>query len=929
VTGATTGDIVTIVRDIPIARSSDYQTGGALLSETLNDDFDKLVMMAQQNESAINTRSIRFSNTSGDLPLPELVGDATARANMTLIFDADGNPALDDTNINVSTITDNIDKINTVAGDLNGSRDSFDYGSIASTDPVSNPASPTGALQGVYDIRTDITTVSGISANVTTVADNDTNITTIAGNMTAINNAQTAANNASADAASAEIARAAAVVAKTAAETAETNAETAETNAGTSETNAATSATSASTSASTATTQATSATASATSATASATSATSSASSATTSAATATTKATAASTSATNAATSETNAGTSETNAATSASGAATSATNAATSATSAETAYDNFDDRYLGQKSSDPSVDNDSNALLTGAIYFNTTSSAMKVYTGSAWTAVAPVATSVTASQISDVTATATELNYVDGVTSSIQTQLDGKQASGSYLAPTGDGSQLTNLPASGGIIEATASGALANGDKVILKADGTVEVVTQTSTILIPSSSNTSRDSFNSGLVGGVSISVDPTDSNKIAIGYFNALGGTDYPTVVLGTISGQSITFGTPRVVQSDPALYEVNVDFMNTTNKLVCSWFATGVIRAAVGTVTGTSVVFGSVAQPSLGYVIGHTACAIKGTDKIAIAYRFNNNARVHVGTVTGTSISFGGYSTLQDSKPLWVAVASNADGTKVAFSYRAAGTSTSPGYTQVGTVSGTSITFGSAQTFHSGGVTQRNKIAFNDNDQLAILYRDASNSDYGTVKLNTISGTTITLGNAYAFNSTLTYQGFSIHTHGSRFCLMVHEGNNTTGFRVYTGIMTGATISNTASYFLPYTTPSDGTADFVFRNSTDLAFVVRNSGSPTPTSGSVAMLGSFADMQTNLTADNYIGISDGAYANAATATVQVVGSTDDAQSGLTTGSKHYVQTDGTLSTTPDSPSVYAGVALSATKLLIKG
>ena len=74
---------------------------------------------------------------------------------------------------------------------------------------------------------------------------------------------------------------------------------------------------------------------------------------------------------------------------------------------------------------------------------------------------------------------------------------------------------------------------------------------------------------------------------------------------------------------------------------------------------------------------------------------------------------------------------------------------------------------------------------------------------------------------------------------------------------------------------------------------------------------------------------NLTADNYIGISDGAYANAATATIQVVGATDDAQSGLTTGSKYYVQTDGTLSTTAGDPSVYAGIALSATKLLIKG
>jgi hypothetical protein len=48
--------------------------------------------------------------------------------------------------------------------------------------------------------------------------------------------------------------------------------------------------------------------------------------------------------------------------------------------------AYDNFDDRYLGQKSSNPSVDNDGNALLTGALYFNTVDNAMRVYTGSVW---------------------------------------------------------------------------------------------------------------------------------------------------------------------------------------------------------------------------------------------------------------------------------------------------------------------------------------------------------------------------------------------------------------------------------------------------------------------------------------------------------------------------------------------------------------
>lgn len=45
------------------------------------------------------------------------------------------------------------------------------------------------------------------------------------------------------------------------------------------------------------------------------------------------------------------------------------------------ETIYDTFDDRFLGAKDIDPLVDNDGNALLDGALYFNTLSNALKVY--------------------------------------------------------------------------------------------------------------------------------------------------------------------------------------------------------------------------------------------------------------------------------------------------------------------------------------------------------------------------------------------------------------------------------------------------------------------------------------------------------------------------------------------------------------------
>jgi hypothetical protein len=192
-----------------------------------------------------------------------------------------------------------------------------------------------------------------------------------------------------------------ATAAATSAASAATSAASAATSAASSETSAIASASSATASATSATAAATSATSAAASATAAATSATSAAASVTaaaTSATSAAASATAAATSATSAAASATTAAASvatiagyATSSANSATAAATSAASAATSATSAAASYDQFDDRYLGSKTSDPTLDNDGSALLTGALYFNSVVNAMKVYNGASWDLVAP----------------------------------------------------------------------------------------------------------------------------------------------------------------------------------------------------------------------------------------------------------------------------------------------------------------------------------------------------------------------------------------------------------------------------------------------------------------------------------------------------------------------------------------------------------
>ena len=128
-----------------------------------------------------------------------------------------------------------------------------------------------------------------------------------------------------------------------------------------------------------------------------------------------------ATTSASAAATSATNAASSATASASSATAAASSATAAASSATSAANSFDDFDDRYLGAKSSEPSTDNDGDALVTGALFFDTTVGAMKVYTGSAWQTV--TVSAANQANINTVAGISSDVTAVAGISSNVTT--------------------------------------------------------------------------------------------------------------------------------------------------------------------------------------------------------------------------------------------------------------------------------------------------------------------------------------------------------------------------------------------------------------------------------------------------------------------------------------------------------------------------
>ena len=303
-----------------------------------------------------------------------------------------------------------------------------------------------------------------------------------------------------------------------------------------------------------------------------------------------------------------------------------------------------------------------------------------------------------------------------------------------------------------------------------------------------------------FESGDVNNITIVFD-SSNNKVIISYVDT-GNSDYGTSVVGTVSGTSISFGTP-VVFNSAQIDNVASAFDTSANKVVIAYRESGG-KAIVGTVSGTSISFGSEVQFESGAAYNNAVAYDANANKTVIAYRDNGDSdkgKAVVGTVSGTSISFGSIVNFDTENSRDMVMSYDPVAQKILLVYKIQ-SSPNPGYSIVGTVSGTSISFGTRVEYHAGS-TDVNRVVYDSNAQKhVILFRDQDTSPYsGKIIEATISGTSVSYGTEFQWSSTsFSEPAITYDPDQKKVVLAYVDSNNSTygTARVYTTGYTSAT-----------------------------------------------------------------------------------------------------------------------------------
>ena len=408
--------------------------------------------------------------------------------------------------------------------------------------------------------------------------------------------------------------------------------------------------------------------------------------------------------------------------------------------------------------------------------------------------------------------------------------------------------------------------------------------------------------------------------SNSNKVVFAYRD-IDNSNRGTAIVGTIdaANNTISFGS-SVAFTSGAAKQFKTTFDTNANKVIIAYrdegnsnYGTGI----VGTISGTSISFGTAAVFNSATTNQLGLTFDSNSNKAVVAYRDGGNGNdgfAKVATVSGTDVSYGSGTEFIDADATLINAAFDSNANKVVITFSNGGGVI--GSAIVGTVSGTSISFGTAATFNNASTYPSDCVFDSTSNKIVVVFEDGGNSSYGTAVVGTVSGTSISFGAETVFTSNNiggTEVDVTFDSNLNKVIVVYADGGASKPTTAAIGTVSGTTITfadpvvidsgNNLSYF--------GVAFDTNSNRTAIGFSDANDSNK----------GTALVFKLNNT-------TRGQVASGSSASVDIIGTISENQNALTAGQSYFVQTDGTIGLTAGSPSVFAGTAISATKLLVK-
>ena len=492
----------------------------------------------------------------------------------------------------------------------------------------------------------------------------------------------------------------------------------------------------------------------------------------------------------------------------------------------------------------------------------------------------------------------------------------------------------------------EATASGALTDGAPVVINSDGTVSVITGSGSIATKSTDyggTTDNSQY-------IKACYDTGNDKLVAV--YVAGNHNDRLHCVIGNVSGTTVTWGSEFQLSSVNGASDLDIVYMPDVSRVLVVYregnyntlhYVIGQTNSGsntTGSFTGpASAVARSCETPRLTYDTN--------TNKVVLAYADNSNGqgRVRAGTPGTNSITWGTeYSFFNNSVNHHLAICFDSYVNRVLIAYRDNNDSNRGKAIVADVASNNNISLGTAAQFtenaHAMGAPH---IAFNAAENKSVIaYHDESNSTFPkpfvTVATINTSNNSVSFGQKFTLGihhpatnfirPQVSHSDLTYSSNGERLVFAFSDQAQSEKATYISFRLVGGGVSIAEDDPVIVKTTQNDYINAVYDPDTQNTHIIYRD-----------INSAFAELQsvvikpntivTNLQTNNFIGISNAAYSNGQTATIQLASSVDDAQSGLTPGTVYYInQNNGSLQTTPDVVSAQAGVAVAATKLLIK-